>query len=161
VGWRIDIKSEEEKRQEVEAEMARMARIVEELKSLEPHGVSERVVQKLIDAGVQGLSHILEMTEENLQTIEGIGEKTAAKIREAAAAAKPEWDARDEEAARVEAERVAAEQAAVEQAAAEAAAEAAASPAAEDATPVAAEAEPAGAMAGEGTGEEGKPDGQR
>ena len=36
VGWRIDIKSEEEKRQEVEAEMARMARIVEELRSLEP-----------------------------------------------------------------------------------------------------------------------------
>src|SRR5437667_386823 len=32
VGWRIDIKSEEEKRQEVEAHMARMARIVEELR---------------------------------------------------------------------------------------------------------------------------------
>ncbi len=43
VGWRIDIKSEEEKRQEVEAEMARMARIVDELRSLEPHGVGEKV----------------------------------------------------------------------------------------------------------------------
>ena len=31
VGWRIDIKSEEEKRREVEAEMARMARIVDEI----------------------------------------------------------------------------------------------------------------------------------
>src|SRR6266567_2180944 len=49
VGWRIDIKSEEEKRQEVEAEMARMARIVDELRSLEAHGVGEKVVQKLID----------------------------------------------------------------------------------------------------------------
>ena len=171
VGWRIDIKSEEEKRQEVEAEMARMARIVEELRSLEPQGISERVVQKLIDAGVQGLSHILEMTEENLQTIEGIGDKTAVKIREAAAAAKPAWDARDEEAARVEAERMAAEQAAIDQAAAEASAEAAAQEAAEasagppteDATPAPAhgEAAVAAAVSGEGTGEEGKPDGQR
>jgi N utilization substance protein A len=171
VGWRIDIKSEEEKRQEVEAEMARMARIVEELRSLEPQGISERVVQKLIDAGVQGLSHILEMTEENLQTIEGIGDKTAVKIREAAAAAKPAWDARDEEAARVEAERMAAEQAAIDQAAAEASAEAAAQEAAEasagppteDATPAPADGEAAvaAAVSGEGTGEEGKPDGQR
>ena len=62
VGWRIDIKSEEEKRQEVEAEMARMARMVDELRSL-PH-VGEKTIQKLIDAGVQGLSHILEMTDE-------------------------------------------------------------------------------------------------
>ena len=54
VGWRIDIKSEEEKRQEVEAEMARMARIVEELRSLEAHGVPSKIIQKLIDAGVAG-----------------------------------------------------------------------------------------------------------
>jgi transcription termination/antitermination protein NusA len=171
VGWRIDIKSEEEKRQEVEAEMARMTRIVEELRSLEPHGVSDRVVQKLIDAGVQGLSHILEMTEENLQTIEGIGDKTAVKIREAAAAAKPDWDARDEEAARAEAERMAAEQAAIDQAAAEAnaeaagqeAAEASAGPTADEATSAPTEGEPAvaAAVSSEGTGEEGKPDGQR
>ena len=51
VGWRIDIKSEEEKRQEVEAEMARMARIVDELRSLQPLGVSDKIVQKLIDVG--------------------------------------------------------------------------------------------------------------
>ena len=38
VGWRIDIKSEEEKRQEVEAEMARMARVVDELRSLPARG---------------------------------------------------------------------------------------------------------------------------
>ena len=105
VGWRIDIKSEEEKRQEVEAEMARMQRIVEELRSLEPHGVSDKVAQKLIDAGVAGLAHILEMTDEDLQQIEGVGPKTAEKIRaRPPTAAKAEWDKRDaEEAARVEA----------------------------------------------------------
>jgi N utilization substance protein A len=115
VGWRIDIKSEEEKRQEVEAEMARMERIVEELRSLE--GVGEKVQQKLIDSGLAGLAHILEMTDEELCQIEGIGAKTAEKIRESATAAKVDWDRRDaEEAARIEAERVEAERLALEQA---------------------------------------------
>jgi N utilization substance protein A len=117
VGWRIDIKSEEEKRQEVEAEMARMQRIVEELRSLEPHGISDKVAQSLIDAGVAGLAHILEMTDEDLQQVEGVGAKTAEKIREAATTAKAEWDKKDaEEAARVEAERVESERLAAEQA---------------------------------------------
>jgi N utilization substance protein A len=171
VGWRIDIKSEEEKRQEVEAEMARMARIVDELRSLEAHGVSEKIAQKLIDAGVAGLGHILEMTDEDLCSVEGIGPKTAEKIREAATAAKAEWDHRDaEEAARLEAERTAAEQAAVEeerrlaeaQAAEEARAEEA--QAEETAAPVEAEGEAveAGVEAGgEAKGEGGQPDGQR
>jgi transcription termination/antitermination protein NusA len=107
VGWRIDIKSEEEKRQEVEAEMARMARVVDELRSLEK--VGDKTIQKLIDAGVAGLAHILEMTDEDLCTIEGIGPKTAERIREAAAGAKVEWDRRDaEEQARLEAELAAA-----------------------------------------------------
>jgi N utilization substance protein A len=129
VGWRIDIKSEEEKRQEVEAEMARMARIVDELRSLEPHGISEKVIQKLIDSGVAGLSHVLEMTAEDLTTIEDIGPKTAEKIREAAAVAQAEWEKKDAEmeaerlaAEQAEAERLAAEQAAADAAAAEAAA---------------------------------------
>src|SRR5207244_9111939 len=68
VGWRIDIKSEEEKRQEVEAEMARMQRIVEELRSLE--GVGEKTIQKLIDVGVGGLEHLRAMTAEELTSIE-------------------------------------------------------------------------------------------
>ncbi len=120
VGWRIDIKSEEEKRQEVEAEMARMQRIVEELRSLEAHGVSDKVAQKLIDAGVAGLAHVLEMTDEELQQIEGVGPKTAEKIREAAAESKAEWDKKDaEEAARAEAERVEAERVEAERLAAE------------------------------------------
>ena len=111
VGWRIDIKSEEEKRQEVEAEMARMARMVDELRSL-PH-VGEKTIQKLIDAGVQGLSHILEMTDERSARSRASGPKTAEKIREAAEEAKLEWDQRDaEEAARYAAEQAAAEEAA-------------------------------------------------
>ncbi|HSB61808.1 MAG TPA: transcription termination factor NusA [Vicinamibacteria bacterium] len=177
VGWRIDIKSEEEKRQEVEAEMARMARIVDELRSLESHGVSDKVVQKLIDSGVAGVSHVLEMGEGDLTALEGIGPKTAEKIREAAAAAKAEWDARD---AAAEAERVAAETLAAEQAA-EAerlAAETLAAEQAEAERLAAAEAEASGGSEGAGAaegpaegeaatvsggepGEEGDADGQR
>jgi N utilization substance protein A len=101
VGWRIDIKSEEEKRQEVEQEMTRMARLVDELRSLESRGVPEKIVQQLIDSGVQGLSHVLETTVEELQSIEGVGPMIAEKVREAAAEAKAEWDQRDaEESAR-------------------------------------------------------------
>jgi N utilization substance protein A len=172
VGWRIDIKSEEEKRQEVEAHMARMARIVDELRSL-PH-VGEKTIQKLIDVGVEGLEHILEMTDEQLCSIEGVGPKTAEKIRQAAQEAKVEWDRRDaEEAARVEAERLAAEQAAAEEAARVAEEQAAAEAAAveeplveegsvETAEGASAEAEAeAAAVAGVEPGEGGKPDGER
>jgi len=162
VGWRIDIKSEEEKRQEVEAEMARMARIVDELRSLEAHGVGEKAVQKLIDSGVAGVGHLLEMSDEDLTSLEGIGPKTAEKIREAATAARAEWDARDAaaEAERLEAERLAAEQAAEAERQAAAAAEApgeaevavaAAGPAEGEAAPV----------PGEESGEGGEADGQR
>jgi N utilization substance protein A len=166
VGWRIDIKSEEEKRQEVEAEMARMARIVDELRSLEAHGVGEKSIQKLIDAGVAGVAHILEMTDEDLCSIEGIGPKTAEKIREAATVAKAEWDQRDaEEAARLEAERVAAEQAAAEEerrlAEAQAADEAAEEPAASAETPEGEAVEAGVDAGGKGSGEGGQPDGQR
>jgi Holliday junction resolvasome RuvABC DNA-binding subunit len=87
----------------------------------------------MIDAGVQGLSHILEMTDEMICSIEGIGPKTAEKIRQAAEEAKAEWDKRDaEEAARYAAEQAAAEAAAAaEQAAADEAATQEAEPAAE------------------------------
>ncbi len=151
VGWRIDIKSEEEKRQEVEAEMARMARMVQELRSLE--GVGEKIVQSLVDAGVQGLGHLLEMSAEDLESIEGIGPKTVEKLREAAAAAQETWVRRDaEDAARVEAEdaaRIEAEDAArVEAEEPEAAA-------------VAAEAHTEGDEPGAEPGEGGEPDGER
>jgi N utilization substance protein A len=127
VGWRIDIKSEEEKRQEVEAEMARMARIVEELKSLP--GIDEASVHTLIEAGVGGLDHVLEMTDEDLASIEGIDLALAARIRSAAAEAKLDWDRRDaEETARLEAEDAARLEAERAEADAEASAQDAATP---------------------------------
>jgi N utilization substance protein A len=162
VGWRIDIKSEEEKRQEVEAEMARMARIVDELRSLADHGVAEKAIQKLIDAGVGGLGHLMEMAEEELTAIEGIGPKTAEKIREAAGEMRQEWERRDaEEAARLEAQRLADEQYAAEELAREqeAAEELAREQEAAAAVPAPEEAE--GAVVGEAKAEGGDRDGER
>jgi transcription termination/antitermination protein NusA len=157
VGWRIDIKSEEEKRREVEAEMARMARAVDEIRSLEAHGVADKTVQKLVEAGIHGLAHLGEMSDEDLGGLEGVGPKTVEKIREAAALAQTEWDARDAaEAERLAAEQAAADQAAADQAAADqAAADQAAADQAEGAT-----AEPAAATAESGS-EEGGTDGER
>ena len=177
VGWRIDIKSEEEKRREVEAEMARMARAVDEIRSLEQHGVGEKVVQKLVEAGVHGLAHLAEMTDEDLGGLEGLGPKTVEAVREAAALAQKDWDARDaaeaERLAAEQAEQAAAEQAAAEQAAADQAAadQAAAEQAATEqaateqgaqaeGTALGVAAEPAAATA-EGGSEEGGTDGER
>jgi N utilization substance protein A len=166
-GWRIDIKSEEEKRQEVEAEMARMARIVDELRSL-PH-VGEKTIQKLIDAGIGGLAHLMEMSDEELVSIEGIGPKTAEKIRQAAAEAKVGWDRRDaEELARAEAEREAAEQAAAleaqrlaEEQAAQEAQRLADEQAAQEGEAASTEGMPEGPAAQDGPDEGGTPDGER
>jgi N utilization substance protein A len=111
VGWRIDIKSEEEKRREVEAEMARMARAVDEVRSLSRHGVDEAVVSRLVESGVAGLAHVLEMGAEELVDAAGIEAGDVEALREAAAQARAEWDEHD---AAAEAERLAAEQAEAE-----------------------------------------------
>jgi N utilization substance protein A len=154
VGWRIDIKSEEEKRREVEAEMARMARAVDEIRSLEAHGVAAGTAQALVDAGVHGLAHLAEMSDEDVAGLEGVGDAGLAGLRQAAAQAQSEWDERD---AAAEAERVAMEEAAAEQAAAEAAA---AEGAAAEAGEPKAETETAETAAGGGA-EEGASDGER
>jgi DNA-directed RNA polymerase alpha subunit len=114
--------------------------------------VGEKTIQKLIDSGVAGVGHLLEMTAADLVTIEGVGEKTAEKILEAAAVAKVEWDRRDAEAEaervlaeRAEEARMAAELAAAEAEAAEA--EAAGAEASADGTPEGGESEPKAAEA--------------
>jgi N utilization substance protein A len=146
VGWRIDIKSEEEKRQEVEAELARMQRLGEELRSLEAHGLDENSVQILIEAQVQGIEHILQMTDEEIADIEGIGPEVAVQVREAATAAWTEWQQRDAEAAGYAAESENGEAPAEEPEAASVSEE-----------PEAATVSEAAAV----TGEEGEPDGER
>jgi N utilization substance protein A len=95
VGWRIDIKSEQEKKREVEAEMERMARDARELESLE--GVTPKMLEKLTEAGYRSVELMLEGGVEGLTQIEGIGPKSAERILVAAQATLTERLEREEQ----------------------------------------------------------------
>jgi len=82
IGWQIDVKSEEQKRQEVLSVMESLTSSSTSLSELE--GISERVIEKLREYGIENVEKILELGEEKLKEIQGIGDKTAAKIMEAA-----------------------------------------------------------------------------
>ena len=79
LGWKIDIKSEEEKRQEVELQMAAMAPPATTPLENVP-GLGEGLVEKLGAAGVTTVEALADMTPEQLEAIEGIGPKTVEKI---------------------------------------------------------------------------------
>jgi transcription termination/antitermination protein NusA len=79
LGWRIDIKSEEEKRQEIESQMAEMARRGASISELA--GLGEKTVQRLREHGVETVEQLAQMTPAELTEIPGIGEKTVDKIR--------------------------------------------------------------------------------
>jgi N utilization substance protein A len=82
IGWQIDVKSEEQKKMEVLSVMESLTSSSTPLTELE--GISERLVDKMREAGIENVERILEIGVEKLQEIPGIGEKTAAKIMEAA-----------------------------------------------------------------------------
>jgi transcription termination/antitermination protein NusA len=79
LGWKIDIKSEEEKRQEVEQQMQALAGApttpIEQVSEL-----GEGIIQKLVAAGITTVESLADMTPEQLEEIPGIGEKTLEKI---------------------------------------------------------------------------------
>src|SRR5256714_2948716 len=79
LGWKIDIKSEEEKRQEVELQMSAMApQAATPLENVT--GLGEGLVEKLKEAGISTVEALADMTAEQLEAIEGIGPKTVEKI---------------------------------------------------------------------------------
>jgi transcription termination/antitermination protein NusA len=84
IGWNIDIKSEEEKRREIEAQMAALTAPGTALTELA--GVGPKTIEKLEAAGVTSIEKLADMTPEQLVEIPGIGEKMVEKIHQSVAA---------------------------------------------------------------------------
>ncbi len=150
-GWKIDIKSEEEKRKEVEAHFAELD--FGGSRRLNLPGIADEAIEALRDAGYESNERILAADAAELGAIEGIGDELAPRVldvaREATAAGQAAHDERVEaeriEAERVEAERVEAERVEAERVEAENA----------EATRVAAEAADAAPAADGDTAAEG------
>jgi N utilization substance protein A len=82
VGWNLDIKSEAEKKAEVEAEMARMEAASRELSSLP--GIEPDISNRLLDAGFRTVEEVSLASMEDLTSIEGVDEEAAIAIHDAA-----------------------------------------------------------------------------
>jgi len=79
LGWHIDIKSEEEKRQEIESQMAEMARRGASI--IELTGLGEKTIERLQSHGIGTVEQLASMTPDELTEIPGVGEKTVERIR--------------------------------------------------------------------------------
>jgi N utilization substance protein A len=151
LGWHIDIKSEEEKRQEIESQMAAMALRGAPISEL--GGLGDKTLQKLREHGIESVEQLAQMTPEDLMQIPGVGEKTVERIRRIVT----DYFERDEsgsgQPAAAEGETPAADETPAEGEEAEAPAETAASAPEGDATVEAAAETAASAPAGEATAE--------
>ncbi len=82
LGWKIDIKSEEENRQEIEQQMQAMqggpGTPIEQVAEL-----GEQIIEKLVAAGITTVEALADMTPEQLEEVPGIGERTLEKISSA------------------------------------------------------------------------------
>ncbi|HEY6346733.1 MAG TPA: transcription termination factor NusA [Bryobacteraceae bacterium] len=82
LGWRIDIKSEEEKRREVESQMELVVPGAP-VSVLADHGLTEEIAAKLIEGGVNTVEKLGAMTPEELQALPGIDAGTVERIQQA------------------------------------------------------------------------------
>ncbi len=72
LGWRIDIKSEEEKRQEVESQMSAMVVPGAPVSVLTDNGMPDALIEVLMAAGITTVEQLGGMTPEQLQEVPGI-----------------------------------------------------------------------------------------
>jgi N utilization substance protein A len=90
--WRIDIKSEEEKRQEVESQMAALVAPGAPVSVLVDYGLPDKLLETLLDTGVGTIEKLGGMTPEQLEEIPDIGPEMVEKIQEAVNAYYSQFD---------------------------------------------------------------------
>jgi transcription termination/antitermination protein NusA len=83
IGWKIDIKSEEEKRREMQSQMADLVISGAPVSVLIEHGLDEAVVEKLVGADIGTVERLGSMTPEELEAIPDISEETVTQIQTA------------------------------------------------------------------------------
>ena len=106
IGWKIDIKSEEEKRREMEIKMADMVISGAPVSVLLDHGLEEQIIEKLVSAGIGTVERLGSMTPEELEAIPDIDEAIVARIQSAVVSFYGEYDAEEAEVAPADAETV-------------------------------------------------------
>jgi N utilization substance protein A len=81
IGWKIDIKSEEEKRRELDSKMADMVISGAPVSVLIDYGLPEAIVEALVGAGIGTVERLGSMTPEELERIPGIDEDVVGQIQ--------------------------------------------------------------------------------
>ena len=81
LGWKIDIKSEEEKRQEVETQMAALVAPGAPVSVLIDYGLAESVVEKLVGAGIGTIEKLGGMTPEQIEEVPEIDADAVERIQ--------------------------------------------------------------------------------
>src|SRR5271154_5743360 len=71
LGWKIDIKSEEEKRQEIEQQMSALVAPGAPVSVLIDYGLGEQLAEMLLESGVGTVEKLGSMTPEDLEAIQG------------------------------------------------------------------------------------------
>ncbi len=106
IGWKIDIKSEEEKRRELETRMADMVISGAPVSILIDHGLPENIVESLVSAGIGTVERLGSMTPEELEVIPGISEEIVSQIQSVVVAFYGQFEEEQSEEAPANAEAV-------------------------------------------------------
>ena len=83
LGWRIDIKSEEDKRREVEEAMAAISGNGTPVSMLLQYGLSQGLIDRLVESGIGTVEAIADMTPEQLEEIPSVGPELIERIERA------------------------------------------------------------------------------